>query len=84
VLAWPARLCEIVHGGGAVLAWPDTTAFDPAEPGEPGEPGETLNRYQRVRATRFKALITALSDAPTIDSLTPTPHSTRSPTSISR
>src|SRR5207244_6972374 len=33
----------------------------------------------RSRAARFSALITARSDARTIDSLTPTPHSTRSP-----
>jgi methyltransferase (TIGR00027 family) len=37
-----------------------------------------------LRAARFRALITARSDARTIDSLIPTPHSTRSPTSISR
>lgn len=36
------------------------------------------------RAARFSALITPRSDASTIDSLMPTPHSTRSPTSISR
>ena len=38
----------------------------------------------RYRAARFSALITPRSDASTIDSLMPTPHSTRSPTSISR
>jgi len=36
------------------------------------------------RAARFRALITPRSEARTIDSLMPTPHSTRSPTSISR
>ncbi len=35
-------------------------------------------------AARFSALITARSDALTIDSLIPTPQYTRSPTSISR
>src|ERR1022692_19559 len=38
----------------------------------------------RSRATRLSALITPRSDACTIDSLMPTPHSTRSPTWISR
>ena len=36
------------------------------------------------RAARFSALITARSEARTIDSLIPTPQYTRSPTSISR
>lgn len=38
----------------------------------------------RSRATRLSALITPRSEACTIDSLMPTPHSTRSPTWISR
>jgi hypothetical protein len=36
------------------------------------------------RAVRFRALMTPRSDASTIDALMPTPHNTRSPTSISR
>jgi hypothetical protein len=46
--------------------------------------GARAGQAPRSRAARFSALITARSDAFTIDSLMPTPHSTRSPTSISR
>ncbi len=45
--------------------------------------GQGLLRPWR-RAVRFSALMTPRSEACTIDSLTPTPHSTCRPTSISR
>jgi hypothetical protein len=48
--------------------------------GRPAQAG----RSPSYRAARLSALITPRSDAWTIDSLTPTPQSTRSPTSISR
>jgi hypothetical protein len=63
-------------------AWP--RRLRGGRPSGDGQASARSGQALRSRAARFSALITPRSDAFTIDSLMPTPHSTRSPTSISR